>query len=72
MCLNHHVDALKSQQMERSTIKAFPQKLKINPNEKTDINSCFEFSGFEVVGYKPHKTSFDILLQKSTYNVLTK
>lgn len=47
----NHVDALK-EQLERSP-RAFP-KLKINP-EKKDIDT-FEFSDFEVVGYKPHKT----------------
>jgi thymidylate synthase len=46
----NHVDALK-EQLKRKP-RPFP-KLKINP-EKTDIDS-FEFSDFEVIGYKPHK-----------------
>lgn len=47
----NHVDALK-EQLERSP-RAFP-KLKIN-SEKTGIDD-FEYSDFEVTGYKPHKT----------------
>jgi len=47
----NHVDALK-EQLERPP-RAFP-KIKIN-SEKKDIDS-FEYSDFEVIGYKPHKT----------------
>jgi len=47
----NHVDALK-EQLERSP-RAFP-KIKINP-DKSGIDD-FEFSDFEVIGYKPHKT----------------
>jgi len=47
----NHVDALK-EQLQRSP-RAFP-KLKINPDKK-NIDD-FEFSDFEVIGYKPHKT----------------
>lgn len=46
----NHVDAL-NEQLEREP-RAFP-KLKINP-DKTNIDD-FEFSDFEVVGYRPHK-----------------
>mmetsp|Transcript_24153 Transcript_24153/g.29740 ORF Transcript_24153/g.29740 Transcript_24153/m.29740 type:complete len:559 (+) Transcript_24153:128-1804(+) len=47
----NHVDALK-EQLKRSP-RAFP-KIKVNP-EKKNIDD-FEFSDFEVIGYKPHKT----------------
>ena len=47
----NHVDALK-EQLERSP-RAFP-KLKIN-SDKIGIDD-FEYSDFEVTGYKPHKT----------------
>lgn len=47
----NHVDALK-EQLERQP-RAFP-KIKINADKK-DIDD-FEFSDFEVIGYKPHKT----------------
>jgi len=47
----NHVDALK-EQLERSP-RAFP-KLKINPDKK-NIDD-FDFSDFEVIGYKPHKS----------------
>jgi len=47
----NHVDALK-EQLERNP-RAFP-KIKMNEDKK-DIDD-FEFSDFEVIGYKPHKT----------------
>lgn len=47
----NHIDALK-EQLDRPP-RAFP-KIKINP-EKKNIDD-FEFSDFEVIGYKPHKT----------------
>ena len=47
----NHVDALK-EQLDRPP-RAFP-KIKINADKK-NIDS-FEYSDFEVVGYKPHKT----------------
>jgi thymidylate synthase len=47
----NHVDAV-NEQLTREPM-AFP-KLKINPDKK-DIDG-FEYSDFEVVGYKPHKT----------------
>jgi dihydrofolate reductase/thymidylate synthase len=47
----NHVDALK-QQLDRPP-RAFP-KIKINPDKK-NIDD-FEYSDFEVIGYKPHKT----------------
>lgn len=47
----NHVDALK-EQLDRPP-RAFP-KIKINP-DKMNIDD-FEYSDFEVIGYKPHKT----------------
>ena len=47
----NHVDALKAQ-LQRLP-RAFP-KLKMNPS-KLDID-LFEFSDFEILGYRPHKT----------------
>mmetsp|Transcript_6138 Transcript_6138/g.5841 ORF Transcript_6138/g.5841 Transcript_6138/m.5841 type:complete len:127 (-) Transcript_6138:101-481(-) len=47
----NHVEALK-EQLERQP-RAFP-KIKINP-EKKGIDD-FEYSDFEVIGYKPHKS----------------
>lgn len=47
----NHVEALK-EQLKRQP-RAFP-KIKINP-EKKDIDD-FEYSDFEVIGYKPHKS----------------
>lgn len=47
----NHIDALK-EQLERPP-RAFP-KIRINP-EKKHIDD-FEYSDFEVIGYKPHKT----------------
>eukprot|EP00557_Chaetoceros_sp_GSL56_P008950 CAMPEP_0176487824 /NCGR_PEP_ID=MMETSP0200_2-20121128/6358_1 /TAXON_ID=947934 /ORGANISM="Chaetoceros sp., Strain GSL56" /LENGTH=549 /DNA_ID=CAMNT_0017884719 /DNA_START=76 /DNA_END=1725 /DNA_ORIENTATION=- len=47
----NHVDALK-EQLERPP-RAFP-KIKINPAKK-NIDD-FEYSDFEIIGYKPHKT----------------
>ncbi len=47
----NHVDALK-EQLDRPP-RAFP-KIKINPDKKNVDN--FEYSDFEVIGYKPHKT----------------
>ena len=47
----NHVDALKEQLLRAP--RAFP-KIKINPDKK-GIDD-FDFSDFEVIGYKPHKS----------------